>query len=119
MVYLRWNVHVGPYKPWFEHGAGYTLPDMSEVIGRDILNPLIDGHVSTDSVWIYIYGISHSEYEEYVDALIESGFKNEFRRSDDSYRADHIKPLNPKRVSISWYEEDSKLHVPYVSLSLM
>ena len=116
----RAYIHVGPYKSWEKRGIGVLLPSLSDAIGKSEDEFYIEGHKGSNSFAVTVHGISHEDYQKYVDAAMESGFTMDFYRSDYNFHAYHtIAFFKSKRLSLQWFEEDvNPFRPPYMSIRL-
>ncbi len=105
IVLFTQDIYLGgqKYKRWYDNGAGSLLPDPSDVLGREVYEDKRWSYNGSSGLDTDVYDLSQEEFEKYVDAVFECGFRLHFYREHDSFTAYHINFLRSREVSLYWW----------------
>jgi len=106
----KYDYYNSPYERWYKDGLGRLIPNPYDVIGL-VSKPGEWRHNGSNSFREDVYGISDDDFEKYVDAVMECGFRRDFYRSDDWFHAMNVNPLSRHRVTITSFDDDSDPHL--------
>lgn len=103
----KYYVYKSPYPRWYNDGLGRLIPSPYKVTG--LIGKPDDPFRKNGTTYFheYVYGFSKDDFEKYVDAVMDCGFKRDFYRSERWFHAKNDNPLTRRTVNISLFDNDS------------
>ncbi len=113
VIMLR-DYYFGPYDSWCSDGLGRIIPKLEKVIRDD--GSILDISFSNRGTFVAtITGASEDQFNQYVNALIETGYEKKMNRSEHYFSSEYRHSLRHRSISVHYFpknkDEDSYMSI--------